>query len=850
MLKATVKALLAHKLRLALTALAVVLGVAFMAGTLVLTGSIKQSLTSLFTQTQAGKAVIVRGISSFGTQNNQGEGFGANQRPLVPESLLSVVRAVPGVSVADGAVQGTLSVVGKDGKSVASAGGHAPTLGFAWEPDRVLSLLTLRSGRPPLRAGEVVVDAKTATTKHLTAGSQVTVTANLGPQAYTVVGVMGFGTQETVAGATIVAFDTATAQRIIGQPGYFTEIDVAATPGTTVDQLVTAIGAQLPPHFEAVSAAVVAQQGANSVASFINIFNDFLLAFAFISLFVGSFLIFNTFTILVGQRTRELALLRAVGASRGQVVASVLGEAVLTGLFGSAVGLGAGILLAFGFYHLVKSFLSLNATNLQITPFIVVLSLAVGTVITSVSALIPAFRAARVPPVAAMRDDVTVIEAPLRRRALIGGIVFAGGLGVLVAGVFGTKTIQVAGAGAAVTFIGVAMLVPLFAGPLARFLGLPLPLLQGVKGRMGKENAARNPRRTAATASALMIGVAVVTAIATLVASAVASFTGIFDQSFQASYVISSTNQQFADLPAQIALHTVPGIVAASGFQDLDFHLKGSDETVGGLDAVQGPQVFKIQMVSGSTQALAQGKLLVDRTTATNDHIHVGDTIVMTFATTGSKAAIVGGIFQDNFLLGHWVLESSLLAANTNTLRDIVLLVKTSSTTPATQKAIERALSGFPDLKIQTGAEFNADQEKQVRRSLDFVYALLFLSILIALFGILNTLALSVFERTREIGLIRAVGMFRPQVRGMIRAEAVIITLIGAVLGIGVGIGAGVAVVKTLSGSSGSGITQLAFPISTIITVIVGAIIGGIVAAILPAIRASRLDVLKAITTV
>ncbi|HEU5003176.1 MAG TPA: FtsX-like permease family protein [Actinomycetota bacterium] len=847
MLKATIKALLAHKLRLALTALAVVLGVAFMAGTLVLTGSIKKSLTSIFSQSQAGKAVIVRGISSFGNQNNQGQGFGGNTRPLVPESLLTLVQSVPGVEVADGAVQGTVTVVGKDGKSVA---GHFPTLGFAWEPDHVLSLLSLRTGRPPQRAGEVVIDQKTATAKHLTRGSRVTVTGNLGPQSYTVVGVMGFGTQDTVAGATIVAFDTATAQRIIGQPGFFTEIDVASTPGNTVEQLVSAIGRKLPPHFEAVSAAAVAKQNADAVNSFVSIFNDFLLAFAFISLFVGAFLIFNTFTILVGQRTRELALLRAVGAGRGQVVASVLGEAILTGLFGSAVGLGVGIVLAYVFYHLVKSFLSLSATSLQITPWIVVLSLVVGTVITSVSALIPALRAARVPPVAAMRDDVTVVEAPLRRRATIGGVVLAVGLGLLAAGLFGTKTIQVAGAGAAVTFIGVAMLVPLFAGPLARFLGLPLPLLQGVKGRIGKENAARNPRRTAATASALMIGVAVVTAIATLVTSAVASFTGIFDKSFQASYVISSTNEDFADLPVQVALHQLPGIAAASGFQSLEFHLKGADEAVGGLDAVQGPKVFNVQMVSGSVKALAEGKLLVDQTTATNDHVHLGDTLVMTFATTGAKSAIVGGIYRDNFLLGHYVLESSLLAANTNTLRDVVLLVKASSPSPAFQSRIKKALAGFPNLKIQTGAEFNADQEKQVKGSLNFVYALLFLSIIIALFGILNTLALSVFERTREIGLMRAVGMFRPQVRGMIRGEAVIITLIGAVLGIVVGVGIGVAIVETVAGQSGSPITQVAFPISTLITVIIGAILGGILAAILPAIRASRLDVLRAITTV
>jgi putative ABC transport system permease protein len=848
-LNATLKSLLAHKLRLALTALAVVLGVMFMAGTFVLTDTIKHSINGLINQGSAGKSVIVRGISPFsvgGLRSSQ-DSLSGNNRPLVPQSLLATVKGVPGVAIADGQVQGTVSIVDAKGKALGPQG-DAPTIALNWLPDRTLSLLALRSGRPPQKAGEVALDNKTATSRKVKLGDTITVTGNPGPQPYTVVGTIGFGTQDTIAGAALVAFDTTTAQAVAGRPGSFTEIDIGASPGVTADQLVTRVGAVMPPHYEAVSAATAASEAAASFDSFFNLFNTFLLVFAVIALLVGAFLIFNTFTILIGQRTRELALLRAVGAGRGQVLTSVMVEALLTGLFGSAIGLGLGIALAYGLYFVLKSQLSLSATSLQILPRTIIISLSAGTLITVISAVVPAVRASRVPPVAAMRDDIVVAEGSLRRRAIFGTSVLAVGIAGLVIGLAG-KTLLPVGLGALVIFLGVAMLVPLIAGPMSKLIGAPLPLVQGVSGTLGRANSVRNPRRTAATASALMIGIAVVAAIATLVGSLLGSFNGLFDHSFQASYVVSTnTGQPFPAGPAEAAIKAAPGVTAMSGFSQSLVHLKGASKDLSGIDPVQGPQVFRITMTKGSL-ALAQGQLLVDETTSTNDHVNVGDRLTMTFPATGDRTLTVAGIFQDNQYLGSYVASNAFIAANSNSVRDSFILVKTSSTTGPVQAALTKAVAGFPDLKVRTGTQFKEDQKKAIKNFLYFIYALVALSIIIAMVGVINTLALSVLERTREIGLVRSIGMYRRQVRRMIRGEAVVVSILGAILGLALGVALGAALVSTISGT-GAGATQIVIPVATIIEVLIAVFIFAILAALFPAHRASKLDVLKAITSV
>ena len=840
MLKATLKSVLAHKLRLALTALAVVLGVAFMTGTFVLTDTIKHTFDSLFQQTSAGKDAVVRAVAPYGN----GSGFGGGNRPLTPESLLPVVRSTPGVGAAEGSAGGMVVVLDKHGKTFNT---HAPTLGLAWVPDPRLSALSLRSGHPPVADDQMTVDGTTAKKQHFVLGDRITVIGNQGPAGYTLVGITRFGSTDNLAGATLVSFDLPTAQRVVGKPGYLTEIDVAKSPGTSSEAVLSAIGARLPKGFEVVTGAQVAAQQASSISSGLSQFNTILLVFAGVALFVGAFLIFNTFSILVGQRTRELSLLRAIGASRRQVNESVLGEAFITGLVGSVIGLGLGVALAAGLYSLLSALgVDLPRSALQFETRTIVTGLVVGTVVTLVSAVLPALRAGRIPPAAGLRDDVVEQETSLRRRAVIGGAVTAGGLIVLVAGLFLSAGILAVGVGAGLTFIGVAMLTPFLIGPMVGVLGRPLPSL-GVTGQLGRENAARNPRRTAATASALMVGIALVAAIATLGQSAETSFNGLFDKAVTADYVLTAKGFGTITPAAEGAVRSVPAVTAVSPIIQEDWHLGRVSKQVTGVDPVGGPQIASFQMEGGSVAALGRNQLLVDATVAKNDHYHLGQTIPMGFAATGVVPVPVGGFFKTNQMLGNYVVSSHLLAANVNQLQYQAIALRTTDRSVATTAALSRAMGAYPNVKVQTAAQFKSDQKKQLSTILSIVYALLALSIVIALIGVVNTLALSVMERTREIGLLRAVGTQRRQLKRMIRAESVLVSLIGALLGLVLGVGLGAAVVSALGSSF---ITTLAVPVSTIVVVLILAALFGVAAAVWPARRAAKLDILEAIYTV
>ena len=840
MLKATLKSVLAHKLRLALTALAVVLGVAFMAGTFVLTDTIQHTFDALFHQTSAGKDAVVRGVAPYGSSN----GFGEGNRPLTPASLLATVRSTPGVAAADGSAGGLVVVLDKSGKPFNT---HAPSLAFAWVPEQKLSAISLRSGRPPVADDEVTIDGSTAKKEHFGLGDRITIIGNQGPATYRVVGITRFGSTDNLAGATLVTFNLATTQRVAGKPGYLSEIDVAATPGTSSETLLSTIGSRLPKGFEVVTGAEVAAQQASSVSSGLSQFNTILLVFAGVALFVGAFLIFNTFSILVGQRTRELSLLRAIGASRRQVNSSVLGEAFITGLVGSIIGLGLGVALAAGLYGLLSALgVDLPRSSLQFEARTAIVGLIVGTVVTLVSAVLPAVRAGRIPPAAGLRDDTVVQDTSLRRRALVGGAVTAAGVLVLAVGLFADAGILAVGVGAGLTFIGVAMLTPFAVGPMVAVLGRPLPAIAGVTGRLGRENASRNPRRTAATASALMVGIALVAAIATLGQSAQTSFNGLFDKAVTADYVLTATGFGTITPAAEGVVKAVPGVTAVSPIRQVDWHLGKVGKQVLGLDPVGGPQVLRFQMVQGSVAALGRGELLVDATTARNDHYRLGQTIPMGFAATGVVPVRIGGFYKSNQFLGSYVVSDSLLAANVDQVRDQGIALRTAHPSAATTASLESALAGYANVKVQTAAQFKSDQKKQLGTILAIVYALLGLSIIIALIGVVNTLALSVMERTREIGLLRAVGAQRRQLKRMIRSESVIVSLMGALLGLVLGVGLGAAVVSALGSSF---ITTLAIPVPTIVVVLILSGIFGVGAAVWPARRAAKLDILEAIYT-
>src|SRR5690242_9727925 len=507
MRKVTIKGLLAHKLRLALTALAIVLGVTFISGTFVLTDTLQNTFTTLFGSIYAKIDFQVRGVAQLGS------GAGATRNEL-PESLLDTIRRVPGVELANGQVTGYAQFVARDGKAIATGGG-APTIGVAFDPDQRMSPLHLTAGGPPVASDDVVMDAGTAQKYHFAVGQQVRViSAGLPPRFFTITGITQFGTANNLAGATLAAFTLPTAQAIAQETGKLDDINVITAPGASKPAVQRAIAAVLPPGVEVVTGQTVVTESTDSISQALGFFSTALLVFAFIALFVGAFTIYNTFSIIVGQRTRELALLRIVGASRRQVFGSVLAEAAITGLVSSVIGLGLGVLAAIGLEALLRGFgITLPPESLVFAPRTVLVGLATGTVVTVVSAIGPARGAVRIPPVVALDDRQPVAGASLRRRLIWGAALALAGVAVLAIGLT-QPAIQLVGAGAAGVFLGVAMLSPAVARPLASVIGRPLARTLGVAGKLGRENSMRSPRRTAQTAAALMIGLALVSAMA------------------------------------------------------------------------------------------------------------------------------------------------------------------------------------------------------------------------------------------------------------------------------------------------------------------------------------------------
>jgi putative ABC transport system permease protein len=839
--KPTIKGLLAHKLRLALTALAIVLGVMFVSGTFVLTDTLHNTFTALFNNVYQNVDLVVRHQAAFTGS------AGTTVRSPIPESLATVVRSVPGVEYADGSVAGYAQFVAPNGKAVTTGG--APTIGISFEPHPQLSSLHIRQGSPPTTANEVAIDAGTALKYHFAVGNRVRILLAGPPRTFTITGIAQFGTANNLAGATIAAFDLPTAQRLVNRVGLYDEIDVLAKPGVNKAQLQQAIAAALPPGVEVVTGQVVANEQTNSINEALSFFSTALLVFALISLFVGGFTIFNTFSIIVGQRTRELALLRILGASRRQVFASVLGEATLLGLGASLVGLGLGIATAVGLEALLSGFgITLPSGGLVLQSRTVFVALFVGIAVTVISALGPARHAVRIAPVAALTDHQDAQSESSRRRIIAG--VSVGTLGVAALSFGLTKpAIQLIGVGAVAIFIGVAMLAPLVARPMVSAIGRPLARALGVAGRLGRENSMRSPRRTAQTAAALTVGIALVSTMAVFGASLSRSATASIDQAISADYIITpSGTGGVGGFSATVApaVARMAGMSTVSTVYSGQFELRGSLSNLTAVSPSRLPETVILRMVSGaSVRALNAGELLVDTTTALNKHLVVGSVVPVKFALTGGGTIRVGGIYRANSVIGSYLVSDRFYQAHfDNKLPTAVLIRSAGGASPQGQAAIESGLRAYPNLTIQTQAEFKKAQEDQVNQLLGVVYVLLALAVLVALIGIVNTLMLSVLERTHEIGLLRAVGMGRHQVRTMIRSEAVILSVFGAVIGVLIGTGLGAALAASMKQQ---GITDIAMPLSSLIAFLVLAALLGLGAASWPARRAARLDVLSAI---
>src|SRR3984957_4695486 len=598
----TLRGLFAHKLRLALTALAIVLGVTFISGTFVLTDTLNNTFSSLFTSVYSKIDFQVRGVAQSGS------GESATRNPL-PEAVLARVQHVPGVAGAYGQVEGYPQFAAGDGKPVSSTVG---TIGLGWDTNPQISSLHLISGNPPTTSDDVVMDAATAKSHDFSVGQRVRILGGglKSAQAFTITGIAQFGTADNLAGAPLAAFPLPTAQRVAGETGVFDFIDVIAKPGADKAAVQRSIARALPSDAEVVTGQTVINEEQTVVSQALSSLNTVLLIFALISLFVGAFTIFNTFSIIVGQRTRELALLRVVGASRRQVLRSVLSEAAIVGFVSSAIGVGLGVAAALGLKALLGGFgAALPSGSLTFEPRTAIVGLAVGTLVTVVSAIGPARNAVRIPPVAALTDRATddAGSSPTRRRLFSGTALAI--LGVLLLGLGLSKpVVALVGVGAVCVFVGVAMLAPAIARPLSDLLGRPLAALLGTPGRLGRENSMRNPSRTAQTASALMVGLALVSAMAVFGASYSESATSSVDQAISADLLISvnGSGQLSDSVPAAVA--AVPGVTATNTVYRDQFEFRSALTTLTGVSTRSRAGTVPVRRSSGSTAARAQGE--------------------------------------------------------------------------------------------------------------------------------------------------------------------------------------------------------------------------------------------------
>ena len=837
MFAVTLRGIAAHKIRLLLSATAVALGIAFLAGTMVLTDTIRSSVDELQDTLSGGSDVSVRAHSETG-------GDVADRAP-VPAAVLDAVRRVPGVASATGSSVGFAQVVDGAGKVV----GGATSVGVSLPPD---GLLQVREGRAPSGIDEVAMDVDSAERAGLTVGSPVTVLL-AGPQREaTLVGLVGYGEITALPGATVVAFDPESANELLGTPGHFTTIEVTAEDGADAGQLRKDVAAALPAGLDAVSGRQAADESVKAVRKATEFVPMALMAFVAVSLFVSAFLIVNTFSMLVSQRSRELGLLRAVGATSRQVFRSVLVEAVAVGALASLAGFGLGVAAARGLYWLLPTLgIELPDTALQIDPRTAVVSLLTGTTVTVLAALLPAARAGRVPPIVAILGLTTSSARASRIRPVLGAVATVMGLGLATAGVTAGPDggLPRLGLGALLSFVGLALLARHAVRPMVAVLGRPWAHLLGVPGRLGADHATRNPQRTVMTSAALTIGLALVVLTSVFSASAKASLGRALDEGQRSDYIVAT--DQYGEYSHEItaAIAARPEFETVAGLRSGQAQVASGKAELHAADPEQLEKVLDLDVTSGSVAALGGGSALVHQDVATTHGWSVGDTFTMTFARVGEQQVRVAGTFAEKRLLGtDYVValaDHDVWFGKPLNVATLVTLADGVSTEQA-ESAFDTVLAGNPDLQARTKDEAKAEQAKQLDQVLALITGMLGLALVIALLGIVNTLALSVYERTREVGLLRAVGMSRRQLRRTIRYEAVLIALVGATMGVVTGLAGAASLVHLLREK---GLTDLSVPLSQLAAYVAAAVVAGVLAAAWPARRATRMDVLAAIAT-
>jgi putative ABC transport system permease protein len=843
----TLRGLWTRKLRAGLTALAVLLGVMMISGTYVFTDTINHSFDRIFDT--ANKGVDIKGVphKTIDTQEIQ--------QPPFSESLFPKVRSAQGVSKAAGGVNDIATVFDKNGKRLNKGG--APALLFSSSP-APFNPLTYSAGRAPVDANEVTLDESTADKHGFKVGDTVLVGGKHAAKRYRISGIGKFGDVSEFGGATIAVMTLPETQRISDKRGELDEIDVAVAKGASAKQVTGELRGLLPRTVDVKTGAQDAKDQANDIQDNLSFLNTLLLAFAGIALFVGAFIIFNTFSITVAQRTTEFGLLRTMGASRRQILRSVILEALIIGLGASIVGLFAGILAAKGITALFKGFgIDLPSQGTVLLTRTVIVSLLVGTIVTIVAGLSPARRATRVPPLAALREDVMPTGRAGRRRTVLAMLLTAFGVLLLVLGLFVASgaggVLGLMALGAILVFIGVALLSNRLVPPIASAVGWPLEKLRGLTGRLARENAERNPSRTAVTAAALMIGLALVTFVTVLAAGLRASINDTVDENFAGDLVLTNKDG-FSPIPAEAsrAVAHISGVAAVSPINSSAGKVKGvsGNTSVDGIDPRTYSRVWKTDVKKGPsnvTDTLRPGDaLLVDDWAKSND-FGIGDRLSITTPTAKTIALTVRGTVDNKGDIFNPVTTTyETVRHDFRQPDDSATLIKTApgADVKAVQNRIDKLLdASFPIVRSQDQQQYKDDIAKQVNQILYLVYALLSLSIIVSLFGIVNTLVLSIYERTRELGMMRAIGTSRRQVRRIVRYESLITALIGGVLGLLIGLLLGAMTTVALSDQ---GFT-LQIPVLPLFVFLVVSAIAGVLAAIPPARRASRLDVLESL---
>jgi putative ABC transport system permease protein len=841
------RGLAARKLRTTLTVLAVLLGVTMIAGTFVLTDTIRSAFDNLFAAGTRGADAVVSAREAVETEFGQ-------PRPL-EQATLDKIAQLPQVAKVAGQLNDTAAVIGKDGKLVKTGG--APTFAATYMP-KPFAPIDIETGKPPSGPGEIALDANTAEKQDFKVGDTVRVAAGGPTRPYKLVGLATFGSQSSLGGATAVIFDLATAQVLFDKRGKVDFAYVAGREGQSEADVARAVRTVLPAGAQVRTAEAQAKSEADEIGQALSFITTALLAFAFIAVLVGAFLIFNTFSITVAQRSSELALLRTLGATRRQVLNSVLLEALAIGVAGSVVGIVAGLGFAKGINALFVALgIDLPTTSTVLEPRTIIVCLLVGTIVTLLGAVMPALRATRVSPVEALREASAPTTTRFARLVpYIAGLLMLLGIGLVLWGLLAesgdttTKLIGAAG-GAVLLILGVALMSPRFIRPVAGVVAWPLERSTALVGRLARENSTRNPARTAVTSAALMIGLALVLFVTIFANGLRVSVENIIDRSLAGDVAVMH-DDGFSPIPAGItqAVENVPGVAEVSATKATQTKLRGVGGTVftKGIDPTNLRSVYKFDWVNGSDATLSElgnDGAILEEDTAAKGGFKVGDRVPVT-GPSGEITVTVRGIYRDKGLFDGAALPLAAFDQLVTQPRLDMALVKLDKgvNAAATQRGIDKALAPFPEARARNQQEIKDEQGDQISQILSLFYALLAMSVIISVFGIVNTLTLSIFERTREFGLLRAVGMTRRSVRRMVRYESIITAVFGALLGLLLGIFFAFVVVLALESEG----LVFSLPIGQVVSFLIFAIVVGIVAAILPAYRASRLDVLRAIS--